>query len=79
VRQGYCPTFMTAKVEAIALVRIKDTGIGIDPVQLPHIFDRFWRADRSRNRQSGSTGLGLAMTVFGEPMIPEIAALEAQA
>jgi signal transduction histidine kinase len=51
---------LTSK-DAIALVSIKDTGIGIDPAQLPHIFDRFWRADDSRNRRSGSTGLGLAI------------------
>lgn len=41
---------------------VSDTGIGIAQADLPHVFDRFWRAERSRSRHSGGTGIGLAIT-----------------
>lgn len=41
---------------------VKDTGVGIDEQDLPHIFDRFYKADESRTRgQKGSSGLGLSI------------------
>ncbi|GGU42395.1 sensor histidine kinase [Lentzea flava] len=45
-----------------AVLEVTDTGTGIAQDDLPHVFDRFWRADKSRSRTTGGSGLGLAIT-----------------
>ncbi|WP_405810846.1 sensor histidine kinase [Streptomyces sp. NBC_00210] len=43
------------------MIEVADTGVGIAPGDLPHVFDRFWRAEKLRSRQTGGSGLGLSI------------------
>lgn len=52
-------TFACAK--GLAHVAVTDTGMGISPDALPHLFERFYRADSARSRQTQGAGLGLAL------------------
>ncbi len=54
--------FVTSKIEGqYVRVVIEDNGVGIPREALPHIFDAFYRVDKSRSRQIGGSGLGLAL------------------
>ncbi|RDG33034.1 sensor histidine kinase [Streptomyces corynorhini] len=44
-------------------LEVADTGSGIPAEDVPHVFDRFWRAEKSRNRSTGGSGLGLAIVL----------------
>jgi signal transduction histidine kinase len=51
------PLLEQSRVELV----VRDTGIGIRPEDLPRIFERFWKADSSRQRDGEGSGLGLAI------------------
>ena len=43
------------------LIQVRDTGAGIPPEQLPHVFEKFYQADNQRSASAKGTGLGLAI------------------
>lgn len=49
--------------ERAVAIAVRDYGVGMTDGQLPRVFDRFWRADPSRQRRTGGTGLGLAISL----------------
>ncbi|WP_298815719.1 sensor histidine kinase [Chloroflexus sp.] len=59
--EGGCIIIRSAMVDEQVQVKVEDTGIGIAPEHLPYIFERFYRADPSRARTSGGSGIGLTI------------------
>lgn len=59
--EGGSVTIQTRSDDRNIIIEVSDTGEGITALDLPHIFDRFYRADRARGAESGGTGLGLTI------------------
>lgn len=64
VKHSSPASFVEVAIESAndaAVLRVRDHGAGIAPEALPHIFERFYREDTSRSRETGGAGLGLAI------------------
>src|SRR5207302_4798831 len=60
-RDGGKITVRAARGGNVLEIRMEDEGIGIPPADLPHVFERFYRVEKTRSRDAGGTGLGLSI------------------
>jgi signal transduction histidine kinase len=58
-KQGEVTVDVTVKNQTLAVISVTDTGIGISPEDVPHLFQKFYRVDNRQTREVGGTGLGL--------------------
>lgn len=58
---GGTVTLTARQAGDVAVLTVQDTGSGIAADDLPHVFERFWRAEKSRSRRTGGSGLGLSI------------------
>lgn len=59
--RGGSVSVVACQTKDAVVLEVRDTGVGIDPEDLPHIFERFYRSGRGRSRDTGGAGLGLAI------------------
>ena len=62
--EGGTITLSCQQEKDLVRLQVADTGIGIPAKDLPFIFDRFYRADKARDRQTGGNGIGLSLVHF---------------
>ncbi len=62
--EGESITVRAERIDNSLMISVADTGTGMSPEELSHVFDRFYRADPSRTRTTGGSGLGLTITKY---------------